>query len=256
MFRQHYEKMYNLARCLLSDDDESKDVVSEVFTTILADDIVLMPESEEGFLMRSVRNQCLNLIAHKGVKDFFHDMAMVRMAMKKGNPKKVNIDEAWKEFADRQGLKANKASDKTSCNHWKIAASIIGVVFLSGITFAAIHSGIFRFSSSDEANQAKTEQVSSTSDLNKMDSIKVSATEKADSLDLKPVVFDNAELGNVVSQLAAFYHVKVELDNAESQHIRIFFNWDKTKTLKQNLEILNAFERIQITEMDGTLKVE
>ena len=68
-FRQHYEKMYNLARCLLSDDDESKDVVSEVFTTILADDIVLMPESEEGFLMRSVRNQCLNLIAHKGVKE-------------------------------------------------------------------------------------------------------------------------------------------------------------------------------------------
>ena len=64
------------------------------------------------------------------------------------------------------------------------------------------------------------------------------------------------QVGNVVSQLAAFYHVKVELDNAESQHIRIFFNWDKTKTLKQNLEILNAFERIQITELDGTLKVE
>ena len=47
MFRQHYEKMYNLASSILSDDDESKDVVSEVFTTILADDVVLMPESEE-----------------------------------------------------------------------------------------------------------------------------------------------------------------------------------------------------------------
>ena len=176
--------------------------------------------------------------------------------MKKGNPKQVNVDEAWKQFADKQGLKANEASDKTSSNHWMIAASIIGVVFLSGITFAAIHSGFFRFSSSDEANQAKTEQVSSTSDLNKMDSIKVSATEKADSLDLKPVVFDNTELGDVVSQLAAFYHVKVEFGKAESQHIRIFFNWDKTKTLKQNLEILNAFERIQITEVDGTLRVE
>ena len=69
MFRQHYGKMYNLARSILSDDDESKDVVSEVFTTILADDVVLMPESEEGFLMRSVRNRCLNLIAHKGVKE-------------------------------------------------------------------------------------------------------------------------------------------------------------------------------------------
>lgn len=69
MFRQHYEKMYNLARSILSDDDESNDVVSEVFTTILADDVVLMPESEEGFLMRSVRNRCLNLIAHKSVKE-------------------------------------------------------------------------------------------------------------------------------------------------------------------------------------------
>ena len=69
MFRQHYEKMYNLARYLLSDDDESKDLVSEVFTTILANNAVLMPESEEGFLMRSVRNRCLNLIAHKGVKE-------------------------------------------------------------------------------------------------------------------------------------------------------------------------------------------
>lgn len=205
---------------------------------------------------RYTDEQVERLLADEDMKDFFHDMAMVRMAMKKGNPKKVNIDEAWKEFVDKQGLKVNETFGKISSNRWKIAASIIGVIFLSGITLAAIHSGFFRSSSSDEANLAKMKQVSSTSDLNKMDSIKVSATEKADSLDLKPVVFDNAELGNVVSQLAAFYHVKVEVDNAESQHIRIFFNWDKTKTLKQNLEILNAFERIQITEMDGTLKVE
>lgn len=205
---------------------------------------------------RYTDEQVESLLADEDMKDFFHYMAMFRMAMKKGNPKKVNVDEAWKKFADTQRLKVNETSGETFSNRWKIAASIIGVVFLSGITFAAIHSGIFRFSSSDEANQAKTEQVSSTSDLNKMDSIKVSATEKADSLDLKPVVFDNAELGDVVSQLAAFYNVKVEFDNAESQHVRIFFNWDKTKTLEQNLEILNAFERIQITEVNGTLKVE
>jgi len=69
LFRRHYEKMYNLARCILSDDDESKDVVSEVFATILADEVVLLPGSEEGYLMRSVRNRCLNLIAHKSVKE-------------------------------------------------------------------------------------------------------------------------------------------------------------------------------------------
>ena len=205
---------------------------------------------------RYTDEQVERLLADGNMKDFFHDMAVVRMAMKKGNPKKVNIDEAWKGFADKLGLKVNEASGKTSSNRWKIAASIIGVIFLSGITLAAIHSGIFRSSSSDEAKQAKMEQVSSTSDLNNTDSIKASTLEKTDSLGLKPVVFDNAELGNVVSQLAAFYHVKVEFGNAESQHIRIFFNWDKTKTLKQNLDILNAFERIQITEVDGTLRAE
>ena len=69
LFRRHYGKMYNLARCILSDDDESKDVVSEVFTKILADDVVLIPGSEEGYLMRSVRHRCLNVIAHKSVKE-------------------------------------------------------------------------------------------------------------------------------------------------------------------------------------------
>ena len=69
LFRRHYEKMYNLARCILSDDDESKDVVSDVFAKILADDVVLIPGSEEGYLMRSVRHRCLNLIAHKSVKE-------------------------------------------------------------------------------------------------------------------------------------------------------------------------------------------
>ena len=32
--------------------------------------------------------------------------------------------------------------------------------------------------------------------------------------------------------------------------------WNKTKTLEQNLEILNAFDRIQIEYIDGTLMVK
>ena len=36
---------------------------------LLADDVVLVSGSEDGYLMRSVRNRCLNLIAHKSVKE-------------------------------------------------------------------------------------------------------------------------------------------------------------------------------------------
>jgi len=69
IFRTHYEKMYNLARCILYDEDECKDVVSDVFAKILTEDFVLLPESEEYYLMRSVRNRCLNILSHKSTKE-------------------------------------------------------------------------------------------------------------------------------------------------------------------------------------------
>ncbi|MGI6231556.1 MAG: hypothetical protein ACOYJF_01745 [Prevotella sp.] len=31
LFRAHYQEMYHLAKCILLDDAENKDVVSEVF---------------------------------------------------------------------------------------------------------------------------------------------------------------------------------------------------------------------------------
>ena len=188
------------------------------------------------------------LLADGEMKAFFHDMALARMAQQKANPESVDVDEAWSVFAAKHR--------QAKGNRMKIAASIVGVVFLSGVALAAIHSGVFRSSSSEEAVQVKTEQSASRMNAIRQDSVKTMVAEKTDSLDLKPVVFDNAELGDVVSQLAMFYQVKVEFMNEASRHIRIFFNWDKTKTLQQNIGILNAFDRIQITEEGGTLKVE
>ena len=35
LFRQHYAQMLSIARCLLYDEEESRDVVSEVFASLL-----------------------------------------------------------------------------------------------------------------------------------------------------------------------------------------------------------------------------
>ena len=67
LFRQHYERLYRLARTILYDADECRDVVSDVFERLLREDTVLLPDTEEAYLLRSVRNRCLNIIAHKGV---------------------------------------------------------------------------------------------------------------------------------------------------------------------------------------------
>lgn len=190
--------------------------------------------------------QIERLLADEEVKDFLRDLAMARMAGKKATPKKVDVDKAWKEFANGSYR-----------NRMKIAASVVGIIFLSGVAFAAVHNGWFKFSTSDKAVEDKTatEQIVNSKQLVN-DSLKAMTTESKDSLDMKPVVFDNAELGTILTQMADFYHVKVEYVNADTQHVRLFFNWNKTKTLEQNLELLNAFDRIQIEYVEGTLMVK
>ena len=134
----------------------------------------------------------------------------------------------------------------------KVAASIAGIIFLSGFTFAAVQNGWLRFLSSDKAtdDEAAPEQVTTT-----IVPVKDSE-ERKDTLSMKPIVFDNTELGVILAEMSEFYRVKVVYLNAETKHIRLFFNWNKTNTLEQNLEILNAFDRIQIDYLDGILKVK
>ena len=190
--------------------------------------------------------QMEHLLTDEEVKEFLRDLAMARMAGKKATPKKVDVDKAWKEF-----------SNGSYRNRMKIAASIVGIIFLSGVALAAVQNGWLNFSTSDKVvdNKAMAEQIVPSNTLTN-DSIKAMTVEPTDSLDMKPVVFDNAELGTILMQMADFYHVKVEYMNANTQHVRLFLNWNKTKTLEQNMELLNAFDRIQIEYADGTLIVK
>ncbi|MBQ7686363.1 MAG: sigma-70 family RNA polymerase sigma factor [Bacteroidaceae bacterium] len=68
IFRQHYSAMYRLAKTMLYDADECKDVVSEVFTRLLRGDVVPQEERIEGYLMTSVRNKCRDVLSHKDVR--------------------------------------------------------------------------------------------------------------------------------------------------------------------------------------------
>ena len=62
---QHYVKMQRVARTLLYDEKESEDVCSDVFESLLRADMLLEPETEERYLMTSVRNRCLKRLRHE-----------------------------------------------------------------------------------------------------------------------------------------------------------------------------------------------
>ena len=68
LFKQHYAKMLRVARTILYDEQESKDVVSDIFEGLLRGQTVLMPDTEERYLLTSVRNQCLKRIRHQEMR--------------------------------------------------------------------------------------------------------------------------------------------------------------------------------------------
>ena len=68
LFRQHYAKMYRVARAILYDEQESEDVISDIFESLLHGQIVLLPDTEENYLLTSVRNQCFKRLRHEDMK--------------------------------------------------------------------------------------------------------------------------------------------------------------------------------------------
>ena len=77
LFRQHYGQMIQQAKRMLYDDEESRDVVSEVFATLIKMDI--LPKNMESYLIASVRNRCLNLLEHKDVRAKFKQAYTLEM---------------------------------------------------------------------------------------------------------------------------------------------------------------------------------
>lgn len=72
LFSQHYGRLTRLARTLLYDDEEARDVVSEVFATLIDRNAATEGLSHiEAYLTMSVRNRCLNLLEHKSVRARF-----------------------------------------------------------------------------------------------------------------------------------------------------------------------------------------
>jgi RNA polymerase sigma-70 factor (ECF subfamily) len=91
IYRRHYPAMYRLARTILYDADDSKDVVSEIFSRLLRGEIVPQTDRIEGFLMTSVRNRCRDMLRHKNVRESVEKLFSAEMMRNQNKP--VNDDD-------------------------------------------------------------------------------------------------------------------------------------------------------------------
>ena len=132
----------------------------------------------------------------------------------------------------------------------KIAASFIGVLLASGIAFAAIQ--VVRNISTPKPQLPSTEQ---TTDINPVTSLPAD-TVKADTISVKPYIFNNVPLDSMLTAIAAAHGVSVEFENDATRQLRFHFVWKREDSLLRVVEKLNTFEAVNIGMEDKTLVVK
>ena len=81
LFKQHYRAMYRLASVLLHDDEESKDIVHDIFARLLTGEFQLQEATVGAFLLSCVRNQCLNVIRDRKIHERARQLLMLESEM-------------------------------------------------------------------------------------------------------------------------------------------------------------------------------
>lgn len=69
LFRSYYPKMLLIARMMLGDQDEARDLVSDVFAEMLSGRLKITSVFTEGYFVVLVRNRCLNLLRRKTAQE-------------------------------------------------------------------------------------------------------------------------------------------------------------------------------------------
>ena len=148
--------------------------------------------------------------------------------------KPIDVDAAWQKFNQKI------QPQQHSFDWMKIAASFIGVLFVSGIAFAAIQ--IVRYT---QQNTPKTEEVVNTpkpADYTPTDTLTTDTIAAP-----QPIIYDNIPLEKMLPEIAAHYDAKVTFINDEARLLRFYFMWHPQKGIEKVVSDLNQFERLNIT---------
>lgn len=181
-------------------------------------------------------------------------------AKSKEKMKMPSIDAEWEKLKDETKQNAETQQTAKQLPLWspmRKVAAVAAVLVVSGITFAAIHLVTRSHQPSDKNN---TELVASHKDSIQQVSApqKSNIEEKTDSASLAqlPLVYENAELQNILTPIAGHFHLQVTYQNESARHIRLFLQLEKNMSLDDIIELLNHFEKVNIRHEGQTLIVE
>ena len=192
-------------------------------------------------------------------------LALTKRAFVKREVEKesVPVDEEWEKFAaehadELDALEKDEPRTATITRlmgilPYKVAASIIGILFTAGVAFAAIHI-VRHFVGGDLKSPTQEVRISNSSQPSPAlptDTVKTDTTTTT-----MPIVFDNVSLDKMMPQIAAYYNKEVEFQNEDARQFRFYFVWKQEETLEVVLHRLNLFESITVELKSDKIVVE
>lgn len=178
-------------------------------------------------------------------RKYYDTMASVKDAImhKNGNITEKETGEEWRRF-EKAYLNTHRGFSLR-----KLAAAVAVTAVLGGISYATIH--INR----SENRQKKTERAETAVTFEREDTLETAGTAvAAEKKDVR--TYDNVRLSSILDDIAAGYGLDVHYENEQSKELRLFFRWNPQDTLRQVINSLNDFERINIRMDEKTLTVE
>ena len=192
-------------------------------------------------------------------------LALTKQAFVKREVEKESVpaDQEWEKFAaehadELETLEKDEPHTVTITKlmgilPYKVAASIIGILFTAGVAFAAIHI-VRHFVGEDVKSPTQEVQIPNSSQPSPAlptDTVKTDTTTTT-----KPIVFDNVALDKMLPQIASYYNKEVEFQNEEARQLRFYFVWKQDETLDVVLHRFNLFESITVELKSDKIVVE
>ena len=184
--------------------------------------------------------------------EMMEQLATTKRAMTKeeAEDEQLDMDVLWQEFEAEHELEFDEPETKrVSMPLRKIAAMFIGVALTAGVAFAAIQ--IVRSVSKPAPEPTKIEAPAAPKAAQPDDEVPADTV-----VAVKPVVFDNVELAQIMEQIAAHYKAEVEIENEDAGAYRLYFEWNSQETLEHVVERLNRFESINIELNNNKMTVK
>lgn len=138
------------------------------------------------------------------------------------------------------GTQASLPSRRISLR--KIAAILIALLMLSGLSYAAIRL------LQNRQDKIETEP--------KSEIVKYGSAIETPEVNDKVWTFQNAELQEILEVVTAFYQLGTEYRNEAPRHVRFYVKWDKTEGIQALVERLNKSEKVNLKIADNLLIVE